>query len=407
MKIFDLRAPSYMPGVNNFISPQSAAALTIPASRTEILTLDWNKAEVVRWLSESFRPYETIKDRGFLCLMKTGCPELWVPSLKTAGRDMINAHIESRNRVARLLISYAGRISFSSDTWTSPNHRSYMAILAHLEHEGHPLVLPLDLAEVPFSHTGAALSEVMQRTVLDFGIATKVLTFTGDNATNNDTLCTEWSKRNPEFLGDESRIRCILHTESLAAHIIIKQFDVLPGSSAIDMDDTEKVLRELAEDEDESDNNSEDELADDAEGSFDERAMMSVGERRQHEADVRPMKMVLVKVFYDATQYFSSAAPNLAQVIPAMDLIDEHLNDNIFKPDLHPAIRIVLTMAKWLLNRYYSHTDVTPAYHIAMVLHPCHKLGYFADWNWEPKWIRNARLSVYNEFTTHYLKYVT
>lgn len=43
MKIFDLRTPSYMPGVNNFTSPQTAAALTIPASGTEILTLDWNK----------------------------------------------------------------------------------------------------------------------------------------------------------------------------------------------------------------------------------------------------------------------------------------------------------------------------------------------------------------------------
>ncbi|THH17103.1 hypothetical protein EUX98_g9192 [Antrodiella citrinella] len=467
------------------------------------------RAEVVRWLSESFRPYETVRDRGFLCLMKTGRPELWVPSPKTAGRDMINAHIEARNRVARLLISYEGRVSFSSDTWISPNHRSYMAILAHIEHEGQPLVLPLDLAEVPFSHTGAALSEVMQRTAVDFGIATKVLAFTGDNATNNDTLCTEWHKRNLEFLGEESRIRCILHTESLAARIIIKQFDILPGSSAIDMDDTEKVLRELAEgleappvtarsddtDEDESDSNSEDELADDDEGSFDERATMSAGERRQHEVDVRPMKMVLVKlrkiayailnsptkhgpawrkilsdlklpermmprdvstrwnstfemlkfaveyrdalevltmdrelrkyelepqewdmaeqlcnilhVFYDATQYFSSAAPNLAQVIPAMDLIDEHINDNILKPDIHPAIRIALNMAKRLLNRYYSRTDVAPAYRIAMVLHPRHKLGYFVDWNWEPEWIENARRSVYNEFTTRYLKYGT
>ncbi|THH19321.1 hypothetical protein EUX98_g8801, partial [Antrodiella citrinella] len=138
--------------------------------------------------------------------------------------------------------SYAGRISFSSDTWTSPNHRSYMAILAHLEHEGQPLVLLLDLSEVPFSHTGAALLQVMQRTVLEFGIATKVLTFTGDNATNNDTLCEEWHKLNLHFLGEESRIRCILHTESLAARIIIKQFDVLPGTSTIDQDDTEKVL---------------------------------------------------------------------------------------------------------------------------------------------------------------------
>ncbi|KAL4246355.1 WD repeat peroxin-7 family protein [Abortiporus biennis] len=46
LKIFDLRSPSYMPsgpGVNNFTQPLSSAALTVPASGTEILSLDWNK----------------------------------------------------------------------------------------------------------------------------------------------------------------------------------------------------------------------------------------------------------------------------------------------------------------------------------------------------------------------------
>lgn len=46
IKIFDLRSPSYAPpasGTNNFTNPISAAALTVPASGTEILTLDWNK----------------------------------------------------------------------------------------------------------------------------------------------------------------------------------------------------------------------------------------------------------------------------------------------------------------------------------------------------------------------------
>jgi peroxin-7 len=46
LKIFDLRSPSYAPSgptTNTFTSPLSAAAFTIPASTTEILSLDWNK----------------------------------------------------------------------------------------------------------------------------------------------------------------------------------------------------------------------------------------------------------------------------------------------------------------------------------------------------------------------------
>jgi peroxin-7 len=46
LKLFDLRAPTYhppAPGVNNFTNPLHAASLTVPASGTEVLSLDWNK----------------------------------------------------------------------------------------------------------------------------------------------------------------------------------------------------------------------------------------------------------------------------------------------------------------------------------------------------------------------------
>ncbi|KAF8500131.1 hypothetical protein F5888DRAFT_1598715, partial [Russula emetica] len=38
------------------------------------------KAEIVRWVSESLWPFSIVKDRGFICLMKTGRPEYYIPS---------------------------------------------------------------------------------------------------------------------------------------------------------------------------------------------------------------------------------------------------------------------------------------------------------------------------------------
>lgn len=46
MKIFDLRSPAYAaqgPNANAFTNPLSAAVLTVPASGTELLSIDWNK----------------------------------------------------------------------------------------------------------------------------------------------------------------------------------------------------------------------------------------------------------------------------------------------------------------------------------------------------------------------------
>lgn len=54
-------------------------------------------------------------------------------------------------------------------------------------------------------------------------------------------------------------------------------------------------------------------------------------------------------------------------VIPAMDHIDTTFTNCIInKACLQPAIRTALGLAKNTLNRYYSLTDSSNVYHIAM-----------------------------------------
>ena len=58
--------------------------------------------------------------------------------------------------------------------------------------------------------------------------------------------------------------------------------------------------------------------------------------------------------------------PYLAKVIPAMDHIDQHLAtaacDNTYKLCIQAAV----AMGKKLLNKYYSYTDHSELYQIAM-----------------------------------------
>ncbi|KAG1849785.1 hypothetical protein C8R48DRAFT_750180 [Suillus tomentosus] len=97
------------------------------------------QAEIVRWASENLRPFEIVHDRGFQSLMKTGRPEYYLPSPST---------VLTRQCIAKMTSEYEGKINFSTDGWTSPNHRALVAILAHLEFKGEPLCLPLDIVEV-------------------------------------------------------------------------------------------------------------------------------------------------------------------------------------------------------------------------------------------------------------------
>jgi hypothetical protein len=81
---------------------------------------------------------------------------------------------KSRKRIAKILQEYEGALSFATDAWTSPNHKAFVAVTVHLEINGTPLCMLLDLVEVARSHSGANLAAAFTKILDDFGIADKV-----------------------------------------------------------------------------------------------------------------------------------------------------------------------------------------------------------------------------------------
>jgi len=61
------------------------------------------RAEIVRWVAESLRPFAIVKDRGFRSLMKTGRPDYYIPSPSTIARDVKAVFARVRNRISKIL----------------------------------------------------------------------------------------------------------------------------------------------------------------------------------------------------------------------------------------------------------------------------------------------------------------
>lgn len=61
------------------------------------------RAEIVRWVAESKRPFAIVKDRGYQKLMKTGRPDYKIPSPDTVSRDVKKVFVRVRKRVAKML----------------------------------------------------------------------------------------------------------------------------------------------------------------------------------------------------------------------------------------------------------------------------------------------------------------
>lgn len=102
-----------------------------------------------------------------------------------------------------------------------------------------------------------------------------------------------------------------------------------------------------------------------------------------------------------------------------MDHIDQHLSTLAVDKKYSAALRAALGTAKRTLNRYYSMTDFSDTYRIAMgaytasavlyalpdtilVLHPQYKLEYFRHMKWEESWIKTAEGIVRDEYERSY-----
>ncbi|KAI1789295.1 hypothetical protein LXA43DRAFT_893148 [Ganoderma leucocontextum] len=107
-------------------------------------------------------------------LMKTGRPGYHLPSPSTVARDVKEVFKKTRSRVAKMLQEYDGALHFATDAWTSPNHRAFVAVTVHFEHEGQPMSLLLDFIEVAKSHTGVNLAAAFTEILTEFGIEEKV-----------------------------------------------------------------------------------------------------------------------------------------------------------------------------------------------------------------------------------------
>jgi len=106
--------------------------------------------------------------------MKTGRPEYHIASEHTVSRDAKQAFVHGHKRVAKMLQEYEGLLNYATDTWTSPNHKAFVAFMVHFAHEGTPISMLLDLVEVAKSHSGVNLAAAFTKVLEEFGISDKV-----------------------------------------------------------------------------------------------------------------------------------------------------------------------------------------------------------------------------------------
>ncbi|KAL6298789.1 hypothetical protein BKA93DRAFT_743456 [Sparassis latifolia] len=150
-----------------------------------------------------------------------------------------------------------------------------------------------------------ALGKAFHNMLIDLGIEDRILAFTGDNATSNDTQSSKLDEL-PNSFEEANRVQCFNHTLNLMVKSILKLFnhktkDQGASSEPSDENDDDE-LPDLLSDSDDSDDDGDDEgeswdlsNLDDPE-EVDELEELDVAEKSILLADTAAVRSTLVKV---------------------------------------------------------------------------------------------------------------
>jgi hypothetical protein len=113
-------------------------------------------------------------------------------------------------------VNAGGRVSLTTDCWTSPNWKEFAAVTVHIikkdswEHKA--TILDIIELENP-SYTGLYLAQELIKVTDAYDITKAVISVTRDNATTNDTLLSEYQEMvqlQYQQMGEEDQARFFL-----------------------------------------------------------------------------------------------------------------------------------------------------------------------------------------------------
>ncbi|CAI5982895.1 unnamed protein product [Closterium sp. NIES-65] len=144
-----------------------------------------------------FRIVEAEAFRKLLILLNRNCAQKnFIPSRWTVSRDtVVYSAAALQSAIAEMLAKEGElgcRVSFTIDMWTSPNNRTWLVVTGHWIDEGYQLrTMVFEFREIHGRHTGKQMARVVEDTVVQWGLETRCLGFTSDNASSN-TAAFRW-----------------------------------------------------------------------------------------------------------------------------------------------------------------------------------------------------------------------
>ncbi|XP_024030779.1 zinc finger BED domain-containing protein RICESLEEPER 2-like [Morus notabilis] len=177
-------------------------------------------------------PFQFVEYKGLRAMLQYLYPDVELISRNTAKAICLKMYEKEKAKIKNMVIACPGRISLTSDLWSSLTSDGYLCLTAHFVDKNWKLQKRiLNFCNMPPPHTGIALSEKIYSLLHDdWGIEGKIFTITLDNATSNDvSVVSLQTQLNLDGLlpsnGEFFHLRCCAHILNLIVQDGLKRID--------------------------------------------------------------------------------------------------------------------------------------------------------------------------------------
>ena len=179
---------------------------------------------IIQLIAVANLPLSFVERPEFQALLLVANPnieELIIESRSTIPRLLVDSFVFHQEKLQEKLACSQSLIHVSTDLWTSPNRRAYLAIVAHWLHNWKRQKALLALPRLFGSHGGELQAGHILQTLEDYNICSQIGYHTSDNASSNDNLLRHLAaslqeKHGIEYDATTRRIRCSGHIINLS-----------------------------------------------------------------------------------------------------------------------------------------------------------------------------------------------